>query len=78
MTHKKDPPGDLTPYDLAVYGYSHKYDPIRLKQGKREAYPSHESGELRAAPLPSAGDSGTLSPLMTQQLVQEYVGVQIE
>ena len=33
MTHKKrDLPADLSPYDLVVYGHSHKYEEIR--QGK--------------------------------------------
>ncbi len=34
MTHKKkDLPGDLTPYDLAVYGHSHKYESAWLEHG---------------------------------------------
>ena len=31
MTHKKkDLPADLTPYDLVIYGHSHKYEETRL------------------------------------------------
>ena len=34
MTHKKkDLPGDLTPYDLVIYGHSHKYDSAWLEHG---------------------------------------------
>ncbi len=34
MTHtKKDLPGDLTPYDLVIYGHSHKYDSSWQKHG---------------------------------------------
>ncbi len=54
MTHKKkDLPGDLTPYDLVIYGHSHKYD---------SAWQEHE-GEKRTLLL----NPGSCGPRRFQQ-----------